>query len=93
VNGYVLPVVVFDPYIAGGLFVDYLLRGRYHLIPKNPGVADADHLDLLTQTTAPALTPAGPRPDNPAETTRIQGNTCSIQMPASAQVESVADHQ
>ena len=93
VNGYVLPVVVFNPYIAGGLFADYLLRGRYHLIPKNPGVADADHLDLLTQTTAPTLTPTGPRPDNPADTTRIQGNTFSTEMPASAQVESVVDHQ
>jgi hypothetical protein len=89
----VLPVVVLNPYIAGGLFADYPLRGRYHLIPKNPGVADADHLDLLTQTTAPALTPAGPRPDNPADTTRIQANTFIIEMPASAQVESVVDHQ
>lgn len=93
VNGYVIPIVVLNPYIAGGLFADYLLRGRYHLVPKNPGVVNAAHLDLLTETNTQALTPAGRGADNPAGTPPIQGNTFNSQMPASAQVESVVDHQ
>ena len=97
VNGYVLPVVVLNPYVAGGLFADYLLRGRYHLIPKNPGVADAEHLDLLTQTPSLTLTPAGPQHDNPADTTRVQGvvqgNAFSAPAAAPVQAEGTADHE
>ena len=33
---YAIPIAMMNPYLAGGLFVDYLVRGRYHLIPKNP---------------------------------------------------------
>ena len=49
-NGYVIPIVILNPYVAGGLFADYLARGRYHLIPKNPPTADAWNLDVLLQT-------------------------------------------
>jgi hypothetical protein len=49
-NGYVIPIVILNPYVAGGLFADYLARGRYHLIPKNPPTADAWSLDVLLQT-------------------------------------------
>ena len=33
-----------NPYLAGGLFVDYLVRGRYHLIPKHPEILGPDNL-------------------------------------------------
>ena len=35
---YAIPIAFANPYLAGGLFVDYLVRGRYHLIPKHPEV-------------------------------------------------------
>ena len=35
---YAIPIAIANPYLAGGLFVDYLVRGRYHLIPKDPQV-------------------------------------------------------
>jgi hypothetical protein len=69
-NGYVIPIVVLNPYVAGGLFADYLLRGRYHL-PKNPETVDAQHLEALTGVVGPALTPAGSQPENPAESLRV----------------------
>ena len=31
---YAIPIVLLNPYLAGGLFVDYLVRGRYHLDPQ-----------------------------------------------------------
>jgi hypothetical protein len=37
-----------NPYLAGGLFVDYVVHGRYHLVPKNPGKLMPDDLALLT---------------------------------------------
>lgn len=45
---YAIPIALMNPYIAGGLFVDYLVRGRYHLIPKNPTVLGPDNLTALT---------------------------------------------
>ncbi len=50
---YAIPIALMNPYLAGGLFVDYLVRGRYHLIPKNPEILGPDNLSALT---APAST-------------------------------------
>lgn len=50
-TGYAIPLVALNPYLAGGLFVDYLIRGRAHLVPKDPILADAMHIDSLTGGT------------------------------------------
>jgi hypothetical protein len=51
---YAIPIAIMNPYLAGGLFVDYLVRGRYHLIPKNLQVLGPDDLVPLTADAAPA---------------------------------------
>ena len=38
-TAYAVPIAVVNPYLAGGLFVDYLVRGRYHLIPTLSGTS------------------------------------------------------
>jgi hypothetical protein len=48
VTGYDVPIALANPYLAGGLFVDYLVRGRHRLIPKNLPALTADKLWLLT---------------------------------------------
>jgi len=60
---YAIPIALLNPYVAGGLFVDYLVRGRYHLIPKDPTVLGPENLSALTATgltsarlTAPSST-------------------------------------
>jgi hypothetical protein len=45
---YAIPIALMNPYIAGGLFVDYLVRGRFHLVPKDPTVLGPDNLSALT---------------------------------------------
>lgn len=45
---YAVPLAIVNPYLAGGLFVDYLIRGRYHLIPKNPAKLGPENLAALT---------------------------------------------
>ena len=50
---YAIPIALMNPYLAGGMFVNYLVRGRYQLIPKNPAVLGPDNLSALT---APAST-------------------------------------
>jgi hypothetical protein len=47
-TGYAIPIALVNPYLAGGLFVDYLVRGRYHIIPKDPPVLAPDNLFALT---------------------------------------------
>jgi hypothetical protein len=54
---YAVPIVIVNPYLAGGLFVDYLVRGRYHLIPKHLQIVDPENLLTLT---APTLIPENP---------------------------------
>lgn len=56
-TGYAIPIVIFNPYLGGGLFVDYLVRGRYHLIPKHP--------EVLGPTNLAGLTASGSHRENP----------------------------
>jgi hypothetical protein len=47
-TGYAIPIAVLNPYLAGGIFADYLARGRHHLIPKHPQLLAPDNLLALT---------------------------------------------
>lgn len=49
---YAIPLTLMNPYLAGGIFVDYLVRGRYHLVPKHPEVIGPDNLTALTAPAA-----------------------------------------
>ena len=53
-TAYAVPLVAANPYLAGGLFVDYMVRGRYHLIPKHPEIIGPQNLSLLTAAAAPS---------------------------------------
>lgn len=55
---YAIPIAIANPYLAGGLFVDYLARGRFHIIPREHEILGPERLTPLT----------GERdePDNPA---------------------------
>ena len=77
---YAIPIVLINPYLAGGLFVDYLVRGRYHLIPKHPEVLGPDNLSALTaavptlENSASAVTQAKSAvPDSTAATQGADG--------------------
>jgi hypothetical protein len=47
-TGYAIPIALVNPYLAGGLFVDYMARDRHHLIPKHPPMLAPDNLFALT---------------------------------------------
>jgi hypothetical protein len=78
-TGYAIPIAMLNPYLAGGLFVDYLVRGRYHLIPKHP--------EILEPSNLAALTEPGGRDENPesaqVQAPRAAGNGFA-EMPASS---------
>jgi hypothetical protein len=45
---YAVPILLLNPYLAGGLFVDYLVRGRHRLVPRHPQILEPGNLALLT---------------------------------------------
>jgi hypothetical protein len=49
---YAVPIAIVNPYLAGGLFVDYLVRGRFHPIPKHPEVLQPSNLAALTSPSS-----------------------------------------
>ncbi len=53
-TGYAVPIVLLNPYVAGGIFVDYLTRGRYHVIPPHPQLVEPDNLRVLTAPPPPS---------------------------------------
>ena len=61
-TGYDVPIALANPYLAGGVLVDYLVRGRFHIIPRHPQVLAPDNLSKLTPKalTASALIPQNP---------------------------------
>ena len=56
-TGYAIPLALINPYLTGGIFVDYLVQGQYHLVPRHPPILAPGNLYALT-------TPAG-EPQNP----------------------------
>ena len=56
-TGYAVPLVLINPYLAGGIFVDYLVRGRYpHVLGKPPALSPQT-LSALANTAQPQATP------------------------------------
>lgn len=79
-TGYAVPIAILNPYLAGGLFVDYVLHGHYHLIPKDP--------NELTPETLTALTYSGTPAENPLSA-GVQGHSAAasdtgVEIPAAA---------
>jgi hypothetical protein len=56
-TAYAVPIAILNPYLAGGLFVDYVVRGRYHLIPHDLTKITPDDLDALTSPATGAENP------------------------------------
>jgi hypothetical protein len=47
-TAYAIPIVLMNPYLAGGLFVDFLLNGRHDPVPRGVKTLDAENLFALT---------------------------------------------
>ncbi len=54
---YAVPIVLVNPYLAGGLLVDYATRGHHHLIPKHPVLLAPNNLFALTSPALPTENP------------------------------------
>jgi hypothetical protein len=50
-TGYAIPIAILNPYLAGGIFLDYLVRGRFPRIHEHPTVLAPDELSELSDLT------------------------------------------
>jgi hypothetical protein len=50
-TGYAVPIALVNPYLAVGLSIDYLMRGRFHFVPERPKVLEPGTLSALTAPT------------------------------------------
>lgn len=50
-TGYAFPIFLVNPYLFGGLFVDYLTRGRFPSVPQHPSVLSPQELATLQSST------------------------------------------
>jgi hypothetical protein len=106
VNGYVIPIVMLNPYVADGLLADYLVRGTYRLLPKDPITVDAQHMEALTQGLPPGqsepklqsqaqpkpLTQSASRSENPDDPSRAADLTPGGEASVPAHVTQSADN-
>ncbi|WP_263357869.1 hypothetical protein [Acidicapsa ligni] len=63
-RGYFLPIIVLNPYVAGGILADYLIRGRYPIIPRDTVVLQPTDLQPMTEMLDPVLTESMPQNEN-----------------------------
>jgi hypothetical protein len=101
-TGYALPLAIVNPYLAGGLFLDYLAGGRFHLLPAQPHLLEPANLPAnlaasnLPGSDAPAPNlpvPFTPVADTPAPNLpQLTAPTAAAENPTSAgaQVPSAA---
>lgn len=78
---YAVPIAILNPYLAGGLFVDYLVRGRYHLIPTDPEILHPENLAALTFTPTDEQNPGSAK----AQVLRVPAKSSSEMDPAPAE--------
>lgn len=64
-TGYAVPIFLMNPYLAGGLFLDYVTRGRFPSIPERPPVLAPDELSTLQFSTGGVQTAPSPVTPDP----------------------------
>jgi hypothetical protein len=62
-TGYAVPIFLMNPYIAGGLFLDYVTRGRFPSVPQHPPILSPEELVTLQSSTDGVLKATGLAPD------------------------------
>jgi hypothetical protein len=92
-TGYAVPLVLVNPYLAGSLFLDYLFRGRFHLIPSDPQVLAPDDLSALTAPTAGPENPGSAGFQAPGAATDVNSESQTSESANSGLEEIKAIHE
>ena len=92
-TGYAVPIVLLNPYLAGGLLVDYLMRGHFHLIPDDPQVLSPDNLYALTAPIAAPQNPVSAGDQAPSAVEGVAPQTQTLDSANSGLAEIKAIHE
>lgn len=92
-TAYAVPITIVNPYLAGGLFVDYLVRGRYHLIPRQPEVLAPANLTALTSSPESAQNPNSASVQAPSAASNGSAETSGAATANSDLKEIMAEHE
>ena len=84
---YAIPIALVNPYLAGGLFVNYLVYGRFHLIPRHPPVLAPTNLSALTASARTAQNPDKAELQAPAAAAKASAETQATHTANSGQKE------
>jgi hypothetical protein len=89
---YAVPLVLINPYLAAGLFVDYLARGRFRLVPRHPPVLGQD-LSALTAPALPAQNSDSEGAQVPSAAASGSAETQSVETAKSGLLETKTTHE
>lgn len=92
-TGYAVPMILMNPYVAGGIFVDYLARGRFHLLLRNPPALGPENLSPLTAPAVAFENPASAGAQVPGAAAEVQANSQAIQAAKSGLEEIKETHE
>jgi hypothetical protein len=92
-TAYAVPIALVNPYLAGGLFVDYLSRGRFHPIPKHPLVVAPGNLSALTAPARAAQNPESAGAQAPAAAAHSSAESRGLEPAVSGLREMKVTHE
>jgi len=85
-----IPIVLVNPYLAGAIVVDYVARGRHHIIPKHPPIMTPENLYALTALGRSAENPVSAGAQVPSA---AAGGSASIATANSGLTENKVEHE
>ena len=77
-TGLVVPIFFINPYLAGGLFLDYITRGRFPSVPPHSPVLSPLELTTLQSSTGGVQRAVLPEPSSAATTTQEPEPTSAL---------------
>jgi hypothetical protein len=90
-TGYAIPIALASPYLAGGLFVDSIVRAHHHLIPKNPQLLSPDNLSALTAPARIAQNPMSADAQAPSASSGGSENNTEPSVRANSGLKEIRD--
>jgi hypothetical protein len=92
-TGVAVPLALVNPYLAGAIVVDYIARGRHHIIPKHPPILAPDNLFALTAPGRSAENPLSAGAQVPSAAAGGSAETKATATANSGLTEIKVDHE
>ncbi len=92
-TGIAVPIALVNPYLAGAIVVDYVVRGRHHIIPKHPQILTPENLFALTAPGRSAENPLSAGVQVPSAAAGGSAETMTATTANSGLTENKVEHE